>query len=200
MLRETPQAFAEHRRIPQSRTGRRQPAALGSVCIPVPLHGDADAQRRRAASCGKCLRAAQRREFLPHPFGASIAVDRRSRRHARVSFCSLPLFWTSKRRGVAHQRETSVPSKSHTKTHNPTMSRLPTSCMSAAMSDYALSANPTYKTVPTTCRSRSYAARKNEANRSTSRAPTKSLSTRRSTAMLSEKPKAFAEHRRIPQS
>ena len=142
-----PQAFAEHRRIPQSRTGPRQPAALGFACISVPLHGDADAQRRRAASCGKCLRAAQRREFLPHPFGASIAVDRRSRRHARVSFCSLPLFWTSKRRGVAHQRETLVPSKSHTKTHNPTKSRLPTSCRSAAMSDYALSANPTCKTV-----------------------------------------------------
>ena len=62
-----PQAFAEHRRIPQSRTGPRQPAALGFACISVPLHGDADAQRRRAASCGKCLRAAQRPEFCRIP-------------------------------------------------------------------------------------------------------------------------------------
>jgi len=55
MLRETPQAFAEHRQIPQSRTGPRRRTTLGFDCIPVPLHGDADAQRRRAASCGKCL-------------------------------------------------------------------------------------------------------------------------------------------------
>ena len=53
-----------------------------------------------------CLRAAQQAEFCRIPSGRASQWTGVSRRVTRVSFPLLPFVWTSKRKGVALQRET----------------------------------------------------------------------------------------------
>ena len=86
-----------------------------SATFVVPVLGPVAQRRRRAAPKGRFMRQVSEGCVAARVFAASLRREHRSGpaqpAQERVSFPLLPFAWTSKRKGVAQQRETSARSR-----------------------------------------------------------------------------------------